>query len=158
MQNVRIVRVIEGGGRIEEDSERLGEIQFSRQPEVPQGPALDELHHQISNFLFLSEIVNGDDVLVIQAGGRLGLDMEPFHETADFRGIGEEVKADRLKGDDAAKDRVEGAIHTSHSTPADFAINAIPPDPVHKKLKVSANYSMLICTQLRLFRNGSRTC
>ena len=106
----------------------LGELQglgrhdlASGAEQFAQGVALDELHHDEGHHhagvgvgLFAG-VVDGDDVGVVQACGRLGLPPETGLEGR----VGREVDAQLLDGHVAAQSKVTRTAHFGHAATAD---------------------------------------
>src|SRR5712691_3723809 len=66
--------------------------------------------------LVLADLVDGHDVRVIQAGGRLGFPLEPSY----FVGAGEAARVDHFKRDSPLEADLPGAIDLAHSARTDY--------------------------------------
>src|SRR5262249_43508020 len=86
--------------------------------------ALDELHGVVDGVAVLTDLENGDNVGVVQAGRRAGLAAEPF----DLRAVLERAPREDFEGDAATERDLLGLVHDAHATPTDLADDAVIAD------------------------------
>ncbi len=99
--------------------ERLQQVAVDRVAEVR---ALEELHRHVEEpVLLLAEVVHGDDVRVVEEGGRLGLALEALEGLV----AGRRAHGERLQGDEAVEDGVLGLVDLAHR-----AVAELTDDPV----------------------------
>ena len=98
----------------------------ARADQVPEVAALEELHGHVDEAVLLAEVEDGDDVRVVELGGRLGLALEAAAEV----GLGGEGRGDRLDRDEAVQERVLGLVDLAHRALADLPDDPVLPDPV----------------------------
>ena len=96
---------------------------------LPQGHALDKLHHDVGHHhvrlgvAFLTGVVDGDDVRVIQTRRRLGLATEPGLEG----GVAGQVDAQAFDGDVTNEPQVAGPPHLRHAATPNDLVELITP-------------------------------
>ena len=103
------------------DRVRRHRAAFSQQ--FPQGPALDEFHHQVGVRRVVVAVVHGDQPGVLEACHRAGFPPEPGQElvVAGIAGI------HHLQRDRPFQPHVETAVDRRHSAGRDPGIDAIAP-------------------------------
>lgn len=91
--------------------------------DLGEGAAFDEPHVQVELVVDLAETVDGDDVRLVQAGGGLGLALEPFLEYGVFG----EVRRQYLERDSALGVGVISDVDLAHAAAAyQFAQLVVP--------------------------------
>ena len=87
---------------------------------------LQQLHGDVQMSLLFAEVVDGDDVRVVEAGGRLRLAQEAPPKVV----VGADPRAHGLDGDVAAQDRVVGAVDVAHRSLADLGDDLVLAEPL----------------------------
>ena len=93
--------------------------------DLGEAAALDELHGVVVHAALGADGVDRDDVGVVQAGGGLGLELEPL-ELAGVQGRGE---GQDLQGHPAAERDLLGLVDDPHAAAADLAEEAEVAEP-----------------------------
>ena len=118
------------------DAERLGDGQALLRDRLAQGPAAQVLHHDEVHAVFERDVVDGDDVGVVEGGGRARLAQEagPAHRIA--RPVGRED----LERHEAMESGIAGFVHDGHAPLAqllhDLVVEQLPAD--HRAACVAA--------------------
>ncbi len=90
---------------------------------IGQGPAVDELHGVIMDAALAADAIDGDDVLMVQMGGRLGLVLEAL----DLLGVQGGRQRQHLEGNAPAQRKLLRLVHDPHAASADLAEDAKVP-------------------------------
>jgi hypothetical protein len=106
------------GGAVERDA--LGILQH-----LLQRSPLQELHRDVGGAGFLADIEDRHDVEMVQPPRGARLAQEANSHVADH--VLRQVGQQRLEGDLALDERIDGAIYDSHGAAAKFAEDAVPP-------------------------------
>ena len=125
MDDAVAVCVVEGGQRARGDLQRpLGQQSTPARQQLAQRHAVDELHHDVGHDDastvvglqgVLAGVVDGDDVGVVQRGGRLGLTAKARLEGR----VAGEVGAQDLDRDPAPQAQVACLVDLGHAPAAD---------------------------------------
>ncbi len=94
---------------------------------IGQCSNLEERHHQIGEALFLTVVLNGDDIGMPQIGEHLGLEAKALLEIGIFR----EMRSDDFDGYETVAFPIVGAIDRGHAAAANLlqdliALEALP--------------------------------
>jgi hypothetical protein len=109
------------GHHVELLDDRQGLARTQHRLEVGPG---EQLHGDERQSAVLAQLVDGDDVRVLEAGGCLGLDLEP----APAVGVEGPLRVEGLDRDLALERLVEAAVHHPHPAAADAARDHIAAD------------------------------
>ena len=130
MHDVPLRRMLQSVGHLHGDIHRAGHVERPfRADHVPQVGALDELEDDEVPAVLAADGVDAADVLVVEAGGRLGLVAEPLEHLLVV-GLS---PGEHLHGDGAMERGVEGAEDRPHATAAHELIEAV--GPKHRPLE-----------------------
>src|SRR5579862_7204661 len=106
------MHIIQRPGHLDRDFQALLQIpQMSLFDGFPKAFALQKLHHDERTALFLAEIVDADDVLVIDAGGGAGFQQKSRLHLLVGRARGSQ----NFQGDATAQHAILGAIDMGHA-------------------------------------------
>src|ERR1039458_3311514 len=89
--------------------------------------AIEVLHNEVRNAIFLPEFMHRNDVLMLQIGRRLGFDAKAPHH------VGLTGSVQYLDRDYAAHGRIESAVDLSEAAATDSSLNLILPDVLLSK-------------------------
>ena len=110
MDHLVRVRVVEGGGDLPQQADRLREIETAPGPEPRlERLALDQLHDDETGGPGRDDVVDGDDVRVAQPRRHLRLAHEALLDLLELGRLGKGVQTDALDGHVAAEEGVAGA-------------------------------------------------
>jgi hypothetical protein len=87
---------------------------------------LEQLHGHVDLALLLAEVVDGDDVRVVEAGGGPRLALEALAQLV----VGAKAGGDRLDGDKAVQDGILGLVHDAHGPLAERSEDLVLPEPL----------------------------
>ena len=87
--------------------------------------AVEELRDHVGGLAVLAYVIDGQDVRVIERGGRKGLLLESTKPI----GVGGKGRRQHLDGDLVAEPAVGGPIDPAHSASAQLAENSVVTDP-----------------------------
>lgn len=94
--------------------------------DVVEGRPVDELHHQTADVLGDRSVVHGGDVGVVQAGGCLGLPLEPGQSGGAPVGQGQQVRGDGLDSHRTLQIHVRAFPDVPHRTSAEHPVQPVP--------------------------------
>ena len=105
------------GGGLHADAQDVGQLERALLVDAfLQRLAGDVLHHQVRQAVGLVHGMDGDDVIVRDGGGGLGLAQEAFAGDA----AGGQLRGQHLDGHDAMQRRIERFEHHAHAAAADL--------------------------------------
>ena len=107
------------GPRVFEGKRSVGEC-------LPQRPALDPFHRDPRAAVGLADVVDRDDGLMIERGGRAGLELE---STTEGRVSGQS-RRDHLQRDVTAEPGVAASVDFSHPSDAEESLDFVRTDAV----------------------------
>ena len=114
------VRVVEGGGDLPQQADRLREVETAPGPEPRlERLALHQLHDDETGGPGRDDVVDGDDVRVAQPRRHLRLAHEAPLDLLELGRLGKGVQTDALDGHVAAEDGVAGAEHLAERAGAE---------------------------------------
>ena len=113
MQDAALVSVVDGPPHL--DHQRRQGRAAQRRP-IGEAAAVDQLHAEIRLLVVLADIVNGDNVGMVEQGGRLGFQTEAGH----VFGQGQTAGADHLEGDDSVERAMPGFVNHPHAAAGDL--------------------------------------
>ncbi len=117
----------QAGRRLGGDAHDLGHLQGARGDALLQGAAGDVLQDEVGQPLELGDGVDGDDMVVEDGGGDLGL----AQEALACRGEAGQLRGQHLDGHDALQGGVDRLEHHAHAPAADDGQHLVGPQPAH---------------------------
>jgi hypothetical protein len=102
---------------------------------LSQRAALDPLHRDPGDAVFLADVVDGHDRRVIERRGRSCLELE----AAPQRRIADPLRRDHLQRDLASQPRVAAAIDFAHSADADQPLDAVRTEAVARRQRIDGD-------------------
>ncbi len=116
MNDALLMRVVDGRRNFPEMTRRRSRGQGTAARDIRETLSFDEIHREVVLAFVFTDVVDGDDVRVAQAGRSFGLGAEAFHK----RVAGEAPKEQHLHGNDAVQRDLPGAINDAHTPARDF--------------------------------------
>ena len=129
MDDALAVRVVDGGSDLAGQADHVLRLEAV--------PALDarghrltvhELHGQERDAVLVADVEEGDDVGVGEGARDPGLVLEALDEGLVLRTLARDVEPDRLDGEGALDEGVEGLVHGAHRPEADAFEDLVAPD------------------------------
>jgi hypothetical protein len=114
MHDAARVRGVECVGNLDGARERLVERQRAGGKAIGERLALDQLHHEVIDFLVVADVVQRAEVGMIQRGDRLRLPLEAQRQAR----IASHACREHLDGDAAVQPRVGGGVDLAHAAGA----------------------------------------
>ena len=96
------------------------------------GGAIDELHGDEGESVFLIHVINGDDVGMRQDAGGARFAKQTLAQTVALFGVIDLTEANGFDGDGAPDGGVDGLIDDAHGTAAQLFDDLEAPDPIHQ--------------------------
>src|ERR1039458_9969477 len=106
--------------------------------------AIEVLHNEVRNAIFLPEFMHRNDVLMLQIGRRLGFDAKAPHH------VGLTGSVQKLDRDYPAHGRIESAVDLSEAAATDSSLNLILSDALLSRGWRQLDLDVLVLGQARL--------
>ena len=115
VDNALVVSKLQRVAEVRDDSQRFFRSDAAGGDGVSECDPVNEFHHEVKQFIDLSEVVAGDDVRVVELCQRPDFSQETVTKT----GVALNFLRQNLDGHEAAEVRLTGFVNSTHSSPID---------------------------------------